>query len=110
MTEEQQEVQDDWALDMITQQMPHACPDDYPFERGTGDEHAYVCGSRTHSVTDELLAEGRGGMMAAPPGRGRCDFEDFEGPFYLGADDDRFHTEDPKYHARRDAERKAKGK
>jgi hypothetical protein len=98
------EEQDDWARKMIAL-IPNACPDNHAFVRS--DTHPlYMCGGNGHAVTDELLAEGLGGLMASPVKDGRFNFENFEGPFYLVPQSSRYFTDCEKYAARKQAEGK----
>ncbi|EHL01172.1 hypothetical protein M7I_2865 [Glarea lozoyensis 74030] len=100
------EEQDEWARKMIAT-IPNACPDKMAFERHD-TLPLYMCAKGGHAVTDELLAEGLGGLMAAPKGRappGGFPFEEFEGPFYLDEESEFYVTDCKKWWARKNKER-----
>jgi hypothetical protein len=93
------EEQDNWARKMIAL-IPNACPDNNAFVRS--DTHPlYMCEGNGHAVTDELLADGRGGLMASPVKDGSYPFEDFEGPFYLDPTTGLYLTDCEKYKERK---------
>ncbi|EPE35398.1 hypothetical protein GLAREA_11097 [Glarea lozoyensis ATCC 20868] len=103
------EEQDEWARKMIAT-IPNACPDKMAFERHD-TLPLYMCAKGGHAVTDELLAEGLGGLMAAPKGRappGGFPFEEFEGPFYLDEESEFYVTDCKKWWARKNKERENK--
>jgi hypothetical protein len=103
------EEQDEWARKMIAS-IPNACPDKMAFERHE-TLPLYMCAKGGHAVTDELLAEGLGGLMAAPKGRapaGGFPFEEFEGPFYLDEESGFYVTDCKKWWARKNKERENK--
>lgn len=52
-------TQEQWAQSMIKR--AGVCPERYSWRRIPG---GYQCEGRGHGITDELLAEGKGGMMA----------------------------------------------
>ena len=102
------EEQDEWAKKMIAL-IPNACPDNKAFERS--DIHpAYICTKGGHAVTDALLAEGMAGIMAAPKGPGKHNYEDFEGPFYLDSEVGQYFSDDPKWRARKMREQAERNK
>jgi hypothetical protein len=74
--------QDAWARSKIGE-MPDVCPQKFAYQRrGNG----YVCGGGSHFMTDELIAEGMGGMYAI---KGAGDWENrSDGPYYLARKDD----------------------
>ncbi|PQE15111.1 hypothetical protein CJF31_00007197 [Rutstroemia sp. NJR-2017a BVV2] len=74
--------QDAWAREKISE-MPDVCPQKFAYQRrGNG----YVCGGGSHFMTDELIAEGMGGMYAI---KGANDWENrSDGPYYLAKKDE----------------------
>jgi len=71
----EQEEQDDWAQKMIER---HGnCPEDKTWERRE-NPGGYQCDAGGHGMTDELLAEGKGGMLAIASKV----WGDFKGPYY----------------------------
>ncbi|KAM3071824.1 hypothetical protein ACMFMG_009682 [Clarireedia jacksonii] len=74
--------QDEWAREKISE-MLDVCPQKFAYQRrGNG----YICGGGSHFMTDELIAEGMGGMYAI---KGENDWENREdGPYYLARKDD----------------------
>ncbi|EKD17536.1 uncharacterized protein L3040_006652 [Drepanopeziza brunnea f. sp. 'multigermtubi'] len=59
----QRKTQETWAQSIIAQ--TSQCPQDFRWERR--DDHAgYQCAGRNHFVSDELVAEGKGGVYFLP--------------------------------------------
>jgi hypothetical protein len=69
----EREDQEKWAQELIKRS--GACPEGFEWNRKPG---GYQCGGGAHGVTDELLAEGLGGLWALE----NKDWNSKEGPYY----------------------------
>ena len=74
---EERKEQEKWAQDLISKTTN--CPEGYAFERRAG---GYQCGGGGHGVSDHLLAEGKGGLLACKEVAGEHKWENMEGPYY----------------------------
>ena len=69
--------QDQWAFDFLERVAP--CPMGFPWMGGTRfRDIGYQCAGHSHVITDELIAEGKGGFMMYAPD---C-IPDLYGPYY----------------------------
>jgi hypothetical protein len=73
MAPEDRKTQEKWAQSMIKR--AGVCPENYAWRRRPG---GYQCEGRGHGITDELLAEGKGGIMALSTRQ----WEIKDGPYY----------------------------
>lgn len=84
MQPEQRKEQNNWAQKMIRKARikTSACPSDYKWQRIEAPP-GYQCEKGGHLVSDELIAEGKGGIFVVPGGkrdRRKTDF--LWGPYY----------------------------
>lgn len=70
---DERDEQEEWAQNLIKRS--GACPQGYDWNRRDG---GYQCHGGGHGITDEMLAEGKGGMWALPT----KDWEVKDGPYY----------------------------
>lgn len=73
LPEDERQKQEEWAQDMIKRAA--ACPEGYDWNRMPG---GYQCRGGGHGMTDELLAEGKGGLY----GLRTRNWEVKDGPYY----------------------------
>ena len=76
MAPEERNRQENWAQSMI--QRAGVCPQGFAWKRAEGGYH---CEGKHHFITDELLAQGRGGVFVMPGGK-RGKMEPRWGPYY----------------------------
>jgi hypothetical protein len=81
---EDRRKQEKWAQDQI--KVTGACPENFLWIR---NDTGYECAGGSHHIPDELLAEGRGGIMIGP-----C--IDPVGPYYMNPKDGLWHYGGPK--------------
>ena len=74
----EQAKQNTWAQSIIGRSIQ--CPQGFDWERHHNNT-GYQCAGKHHFVSDDLLAEGKGGVMLVPAG-GRGDMERWWGPYY----------------------------
>ncbi|RDL41632.1 uncharacterized protein BP5553_01611 [Venustampulla echinocandica] len=73
LPEDERQKQEEWAQEMIKRAA--ACPEGYDWNRMPG---GYQCRGGGHGMTDELLAEGKGGLY----GLRTRNWEAKDGPYY----------------------------
>jgi len=78
MAPDERKKQERWAQSIV--QKTASCPEWYEWDR---IENGYHCQGGHHLITDELLAEGKGGVYAVPLSH-RIDF--YMGPYYPDPD------------------------
>jgi len=91
MNPEEKKEQDKWVQKNVFDKSA-PCPRGFTWERVPGSRsHGYICNGGNHLVTDEMIADGRGGFWVLPYGqppsqnfgsnnRGDTDFR--VGPYY----------------------------
>jgi hypothetical protein len=83
LTPKEQTEQNDWAQDMIKR--VGACPENFEWVRRE-NPGGYQCEGGGHGMTDELLAEGKGGIMAHATKK----WGENKGPYYPGPESGKF--------------------
>ncbi|KAG9228834.1 hypothetical protein BJ875DRAFT_476496 [Amylocarpus encephaloides] len=79
MSPDRQKIQEEWAQKQLDK-YDTGCPQSYKWLRVDG---GYQCQGGFHCVTDALLEEGKGGMMAFPQGSSTVWGVDvWKGPYY----------------------------
>jgi hypothetical protein len=77
MAPAEQRAQNAWAQGIIMG--TGVCPQDFGWQRV--EPHGYQCLGKHHLITDELLAQGRGGLWLVPAGKA-CKMDVRWGPYY----------------------------
>jgi hypothetical protein len=83
LTPKEQTEQNDWAQDMIKR--VGACPENFEWVRRE-NPGGYQCEGGGHGITDELLAEGKGGIMAHATKK----WGESKGPYYPDPESGKF--------------------
>ncbi|KAE9367693.1 hypothetical protein N431DRAFT_288282, partial [Stipitochalara longipes BDJ] len=64
MRPQERSTQEQWAQSIL-QRVPHSCPQGHGWKR-IENPPGYHCGMGGHCITDDLLAQGRGGICIVP--------------------------------------------
>jgi hypothetical protein len=83
LTPQEKTEQDNWAQEMIKR--VGACPENFDWVRRE-NPGGYQCEGGGHGITDELLAEGKGGIMVLATKK----WGQSKGPYYLDPESGKF--------------------